>query len=206
MHILVLSLLCSMQIVFASDEKGITEYEYANRKLVELVAENSIVGSSVGYGDGKNLEEIKSHLTQWEGQIDFTYHNHPTIHIKNMNVLQLACYADACSDQVVTVLCQKGAHPNHRDEGSFPATYCMKNLFNEEFNNQGLRQYNKRKLLALKAAVTGKQKLYLDASILKQLPSEPFESEADEKFSQEYKGLLKDTLFVEQTIIHGKKQ
>jgi hypothetical protein len=128
-----ISLLATVFVTYAAEMD--LNRDVINKRLITLIADNNIVGQADVDGidrDGKNLAQIKEWIATHTKDIDFGY-TASGIVTNGMGgphtALQLACLIQACSHQVVKLLCANGATHIKNEGRSFPVTHCLNNIF-----------------------------------------------------------------------------
>lgn len=120
-----------------------------NDEFLNLIAENSIVGRTDVISDGKNLAKIKTYFERHKSLIDLSYIGYSSL--GHNTALELACYIKQCSPLVVEFLCKEIAASGLKIISSdCSSTHCLKNIFDCEFSDIGLYQYQVDKLNILK--------------------------------------------------------
>lgn len=140
LHIVLLSLLCSAQVLVASlaSSKG--------AQFIELICANNIDGGKCE--DGGNLEAIKQYYAEHESSISLNAV--PIDFMCRRDALQTACGNMYCSYLVVEFLCEKKVYPNEIQCDLLPGTLCLLNMRDTELTNQQFRSNIEKKIVALK--------------------------------------------------------
>ncbi len=121
-----------------------------HKQLANHIINNNIVGLKLAHPFGTNYQKIESFLEENKGKIDFTFPL-KVDGIGTFGALNLVCQLPQCSDMLVQLLCAHGAHPNKKNDVSYPANYCLHTMVCNE-TSPALVQNQCKKIAHLKLA------------------------------------------------------